>query len=359
MVQLHRFCLNIIIPQLTAALSIPIATVPRSQKTVRKNKRKREKLSMPPWAIVSPASRGIGLALSRRLLRTTNLSIVATTHSTSPDQVLEDILRRPSDAELQASRGPPSAYGNGEDPERDAMQQEGDESRLSILELDVTNEESIAEAAARCRELFSTKKNNLKNDGSGSGSASAYLHLAFLIPGLLHPERSPSQLNLSRIEETFRVNTVSHLLFLKHFSGFLPKKSTKGLEVVEMLKGVPKGHATWAAMSARVGSTSDNTLGGWYSYRASKAGVNSLVRTFDRHLLASAGDKAMAISLHPGTVRTGLSREFWGNVKEGKLFEKEFAARRLMEVVNGFEGKAGVERGRGKAWDWKGEEIAP
>jgi len=233
------------------------------------------------------------------------------------------------------------------------MQQEGDASRLHILQLDVTSESSIADAATQCKQLFPADK---------SSSSSSHLHLAFLIPGLLHPERAPAQLELSNIEETFRVNTFSHLLFLKHFGAFLPKKATKGLdgaEEQELLKGVPKGHATWAAMSARVGSTSDNTLGGWYSYRASKAGVNSLVRTFDRHLLAASGDKAMAISLHPGTVKTGLSREFWGNVKEGKLFEKEFAARRLVEVVNGFEGKAGVGEGRGRAWDWKGEEIAP
>jgi len=311
---------------------------------------------MPPWALIAPSSRGIGLALSRRLLRTTNLSIVATTHTTPIDRVLEAILRKPNDAELQASHGPPSAQGSGEDPEAEAMAREGDESRLDVLKLDVTSESSIAEAAAKCKDMFP-----MKNDGS------SHLHLAFLIPGLLHPERSPAQLDLSNIEETFRVNTFSHLLFLKHFGGFLPKKSTKlkGLssdnetQRKELLKGVPQSHATWAAMSARVGSTSDNTLGGWYSYRASKAGVNSLVRTFDRHLLASSGDKAMAVSLHPGTVKTGLSKEFWSNVKEGKLFEKEFAARRLVEVVNGFEGKKGVERGRGRAWDWKGYEIAP
>lgn len=48
-------------------------------------------------------------------------------------------------------------------------------------------------------------------------------------------------------------------------------------------EGLPT-HATWAAMSARVGSTSQNELGGWYGYRASKAGVNSFVRTFDQFL---------------------------------------------------------------------------
>lgn len=62
----------------------------------------------------------------------------------------------------------------------------------------------------------------------------------------------------------------------------------------------------------------------------------------------------MAIAYHPGTVKTGLSREFWGNVKEGKLFSPEFAVERMMGVVNG----VGLE-GRGRCWDWDGKEIKP
>jgi NAD(P)-dependent dehydrogenase (short-subunit alcohol dehydrogenase family) len=107
-------------------------------------------------------------------------------------------------------------------------------------------------------------------------------------------------------------------------------------------------------MSARVGSTSDNRLGGWYGYRASKAGVNSLTKTFDLYLKQRAGEKAMAVALHPGTVKTGLSKEFWGGVGEGKLFEKEWVAERLVGVLNGL-----AVEGRGRCWDWKGEEILP
>ena len=62
----------------------------------------------------------------------------------------------------------------------------------------------------------------------------------------------------------------------------------------------------------------------------------------------------MSIALHPGTVKTGLSEEFWGNVKEEKLFSVEFSAEKLMEVVN----SRGLED-RGKCWDWKGEEVSP
>jgi len=108
-------------------------------------------------------------------------------------------------------------------------------------------------------------------------------------------------------------------------------------------------------MSARVGSISDNRLGGWYSYRASKAAVNQITRTFDNHLRAAAGEKAVAVALHPGMVRTGLSREFWGNVREGKLFEGEWVAERLVGLVAG---GIGVE-GRGRCWDWEGKEVPP
>ena len=62
----------------------------------------------------------------------------------------------------------------------------------------------------------------------------------------------------------------------------------------------------------------------------------------------------MAVALHPGTVKTELSREFWGSVRKGKLFEGEQAARYLVDVVMGLE-----EGQRGRFWDWKGEEILP
>lgn len=63
----------------------------------------------------------------------------------------------------------------------------------------------------------------------------------------------------------------------------------------------------------------------------------------------------MAVAYHPGTVKTELSREFWGGVKEGKLFSPEFAVERMWEEV--VRGK-GLDA-RGRCWDWKGEEILP
>lgn len=107
-------------------------------------------------------------------------------------------------------------------------------------------------------------------------------------------------------------------------------------------------------MSARVGSISDNRLGGWYSYRASKAGVNQIAKSVDVYLKQRCEGKAMCVALHPGTVKTGLSEEFWGSTPSEKLFGAEWVAGRLCEVVRGL----GLE-GRGRCWDWEGKEIPP
>lgn len=146
---------------------------------------------------------------------------------------------------------------------------------------------------------------------------------------------------------------------VKHFAPFLPKKRSYGSNAEtsrtsqDGLAGLP-AIATMAIMSARVGSISDNRLGGWYSYRCSKAAVNQLMKTFDNHLRTASGDRAMALGLHPGTVKTEFSREFWGNVKKEKLFEREWVAERLLQVV-----RDTALEGRGKCWDWDGKEVPP
>lgn len=197
------------------------------------------------------------------------------------------------------------------------------------------DEESIASAASEASRLFPKKD--------------AYLHLSLCVPGLLFPEKSPIQINYNDALLTFRTNTLGPMMLIKHFSPFLPRKSTELAED----ENLPK-QAVWATMSARVGSISDNQLGGWYSYRASKAAVNQVTKTFDNYLRTSAGQKAVSISLHPGTVKTGLSKKYWDNVKEEKLFSPPFAAEKLMEVI-----KSRSAKGRGRSWDWKGIEVPP
>lgn len=139
-------------------------------------------------------------------------------------------------------------------------------------------------------------------------------------------------------------------MLLKHFSQFLPRKSTL---LSRTNRDLPS-QAVWSTFSARVGSISDNKLGGWYSYRASKAAVNQITKTFDNHLKTAAGENSIAIALHPGTVKTGLSKEFWNTTKPEKLFSADFAAEQLWNVI-----KSRNTEHRGRCYDWKGSEIAP
>lgn len=152
------------------------------------------------------------------------------------------------------------------------------------------------------------------------------------------------------------VNLLGPLLVLKHFSPFLPTKEKKKKKGEK--KKSPQQHATpavWANMSARVGSTSDNRLGGWYSYRATKAGINSVTKTFDIHLARVAGARAFAVSLHPGTVKTEMSRPFWAGVVAAArhgLFTPEVSAECLVRVVLSLR-----EDQRGMCWDWAGKKV--
>ena len=194
-----------------------------------------------------------------------------------------------------------------------------------------------------------------------------HLHLAFAIPGILYPEKAPAQVDYDHALQTYKVNALGPLLLIKHFSPFLaskkntlPPNEEKG-DSLDDYHGLNPNNATWATMAARVGSTSDNNLGGWYSYRSSKAAVFQIAKTFDNHLKASAGgERAMSVALHPGTVKTGLSREFWNSVRKEKLFTPEFSAERLLDLCTKTkeDGGIGIE-GRGRCWDWDGKEISP
>jgi NAD(P)-dependent dehydrogenase (short-subunit alcohol dehydrogenase family) len=293
---------------------------------------------MRPWAFITPASRGIGLALTRRILQTTNIPIVATARR-NLDQTKENILQN-----LQGV----------------------DESRLTVVELEVTSSLSSALFILTIQLLTDLGEPSVESAVSTISKSlpkdSHYLHLAFAIPGILYPEKSPAQINYDDALQTFKVNALGPLLLIKHFSPFLPTRSVQFLpeEDADDYKGLNNNHATWATMSARVGSISDNTLGGWYSYRSSKAAVTQIAKTFDNYLKTASGDQAMSVALHPGTVKTGLSKEFWNSVKKEKLFTPEFAAERLLELCtkekNG--GGIGIE-GRGRLWDWNGKEIMP
>ncbi|OBT91469.1 hypothetical protein VE01_10559 [Pseudogymnoascus verrucosus] len=259
------------------------------------------------WCFVSPASRGIGFALTRHLLQTTKAPILATSRSNTED-VRNSLLDGLKNVDVD---------------------------RLTVLELDCVDEFTISTAADQARQMFPPETHHLR--------------LAYAIPGVLHPERSPGQIDSHHALESFKVNTIGPLLILKHFCDFLPRKNA----VLEGEVGLPE-RAVYASMGASVGSTTNNIMGGWYSYRASKAGVTSLAKSFDLYLQGVSGDNAISIAQHPGSVKTELSRDYWDRVEEDKLFSPELAAEKLVGVA----GSVGLN-GRGKFWDWRGEEVKP
>ncbi|KAK2608677.1 hypothetical protein QQS21_002788 [Conoideocrella luteorostrata] len=274
-----------------------------------------------PWIFVCPSSRGIGLHLMQRLLRTTTLPVLGTFRHA-------DDLSRTKKAILSSTSKSTSSH------DEIALSK-----RLHLLHVDVTDETSIRSAALTARDLFPPHTH--------------HLHLSCAMPGVLRPEKSPAQVDAGASLHMFQVNTVGPLLLAKHFAEFLPRRATEMDGTAAAAAGLP-GHATWLFMSARVGSVTDNKTGGWFSYRASKAAVNSLARSLDVALGARSGDKALAMAYHPGTVKTDFSREFWGTVPQGKLFSPEYAVERMMEVVTGLR----VSQ-RGKCLDWKGEVVPP
>ncbi|MGW8203498.1 SDR family NAD(P)-dependent oxidoreductase [Sphingomonas sp. VDB2] len=195
-------------------------------------------------------------------------------------------------------------------------------SRSDAQHIDLRDESSIAKAAAHV----------------ASGSAPT---LVIVATGLLHegdrgPEKALRDLDPDWLAQIYAINAIGPALVAKHFLPIMPKA----------------GRTVFAALSARVGSISDNRLGGWHGYRAAKAALNMLVRTLaieERR----RNDRAIVVSLHPGTVDTQLSRPFQANVPAGRLFDAERAALQLLDVIEGLKAPDS-----GKLFDFQGEEIA-
>ena len=164
--------------------------------------------------------------------------------------------------------------------------------------------------------------------------------LVIVATGLLHdtdfsPERALRQLDAAAFARAFAINATGPALVAQ-----------------AMLPLFPKTRKTlFAALSARVGSISDNRLGGWHAYRASKAALNQLLRTIAiEH--ARTSPAGIVIGLHPGTVDTALSKPFQRNV--GTLLDPATSAASLLAVID----SAGPAMS-GRLYDWQGAEIAP
>ena len=153
-------------------------------------------------------------------------------------------------------------------------------SRASEPDIDLTDEQTILRAAAAVRD-------------SGLD-----LRLVFDATGFLHgcgfkPEKTLAAITPAHMAHAFAINALGPALLMKHFLPLLAKD----------------GKSVFATLSAKVGSIGDNALGGWYSYRASKAALNQFVHSAAIELARKRPD-ALCVALHPGTVDTGLSSGF-------------------------------------------------
>lgn len=169
------------------------------------------------------------------------------------------------------------------------------------------------------------------------------LHQVIIFNGQLHniehmPEKRLEDVNTDYFNQLMNTNTLIPILCLQSLLPLLSHKT----------------QCTITALSARVGSIEDNKLGGWYTYRASKAALNMLFQTAAIELHRRAKNTKL-ILFHPGTTDTELSKPFQRNVPEGKLFTPAFVAERLYELTN----NRNIEsNGEADYIDWKADSIA-
>jgi NAD(P)-dependent dehydrogenase (short-subunit alcohol dehydrogenase family) len=178
-----------------------------------------------------------------------------------------------------------------------------------------------------------------EDDIAAAAQASGELDLVIVATGMLHgegvkPEKDWRDIDPAALARLMAVNAIGPALVLKHFAPRLPRERP----------------ALIGVLSARVGSIGDNRLGGWIGYRASKAALNQIIRTFSIEL-ARKRKQAVLCGLHPGTVATGLSAPFRASGADGVLSPDESAAR-LLSVMSRLS-----TADSGKVFDWKGERV--
>lgn len=195
--------------------------------------------------------------------------------------------------------------------------------KVANLTYDFSNEASIEAAAQAIAEV-------------------GPLDVVIVATGLLQgegiaPEKNLRALSFEGFEKSFLINTVGPAMTAKYFLPLMRRD----------------GKAVFAALSARVGSISDNRMGGWYAYRTSKAAVNMVIKTLSIEM-GRRFKELVIIGLHPGTVDTDLSKPFQGNVPEGKLFTPDYSAEKLLAVIDHV-----TSADSGHLLDWAGETVAP
>ena len=159
--------------------------------------------------------------------------------------------------------------------------------------------------------------------------------------GILHtdqikPEKSLDAINFEGLKKVFQVNVFGPILLVKKLLPLI--KKSQGVKIV--------------FLTARVGSISDNELGGWYSYRSSKSALNMMINNLSIEL-GRANKKHIAIGIHPGTVKSNLSEPFLKYVKHN-IFSPRESVELMTQVISKIS-----QKDSGKCFDFSGKVIEP
>tara|TARA_B100000963_G_scaffold230803_1_gene201371 strand:+ start:451 stop:1143 length:693 start_codon:yes stop_codon:yes gene_type:complete len=165
------------------------------------------------------------------------------------------------------------------------------------------------------------------------------ISIFFDATGVLHhnslmPEKTLKSIEFEFAKKIFLINTIGPALLIKYFAPLLDKDEK----------------SVFATLSAKVGSITDNGYGGWYSYRASKAALNQMIKTASIEMKVK-NKKAIFVSLHPGTVKSNLSKPF--QKVNLKIQDPEESAKHLIKIITSIDPSQ-----TGKFFNWDGSEIA-
>ena len=194
--------------------------------------------------------------------------------------------------------------------------------KVTSFEIDVESQDSIEKAAGQVKDHI--------------------IDRIIIASGILHtesfgPEKSIKDLNYETFAKVYSINTIGPALIGRYFIPLLNKNEKSVI----------------AFLSARVGSISDNKLGGWYSYRSSKTALNQIVKNFSIELKRS-NKNAIVLALQPGTVESNFSEPFKKNVSKEKLFSPEYSVELLSKVIEN-----SSEEDSGNLISYDGDTIHP
>jgi NAD(P)-dependent dehydrogenase (short-subunit alcohol dehydrogenase family) len=195
---------------------------------------------------------------------------------------------------------------------------QGDITRLSRSAdgLDITNEDSIAQALGSLEGTFDT----------------IFVTTGSLTAGGQEPEKTIKALTPEALLAQFQVNAAGPALVLKHALSLIPRDR----------------RCVFAALSARVGSIGDNQIGGWHSYRAAKSALNQLIHGAAIEL-ARTHKQTICVALHPGTVATPFTAKY---ARRHTTVPASTAAENLIRVMEGLE-----PAHSGGFFDYSGAEV--